>query len=187
MNKSFLKRVMLATIFVCLTQFGFAQKEFKLSDNPYLKVSGTSTLHDWDMPSLTATGSMTATEMDGKLTEITSLHIVMPAESIKSGKKGMDKKAYEAMKTKSHKNVIFDLKSASKSGDTWTLIGTFNIAGTKKQVAIKAKESKKGDLYGLNGDYSFKLSEYNITPPTAMMGTIKTGDEVKISFDVKFK
>jgi len=187
MNILFLKRVMIAVFFICVTPSGFAQKEFKLADNPYLKVSGTSTLHDWDMPSLTATGGMTATEVEGKLTEITSLHITMPAESIKSGKKGMDKKAYEAMKTKSHKNVIFDLKSASKLGDTWTLTGTFNIAGTKKQVSIKAKETKKGDLYGLTGSYSFKLSDYQITPPTAMMGTIKTGDDVKISFDVKFK
>jgi len=187
MDRFFFKKVMIAILLICVAQLGFAQKEFKLADNPYLKVSGTSTLHDWDMPSLTAIGTMTATEIDGKITEISSLHVSMPAESIKSGKKGMDKKAYEAMKTKTHKNVVFDLKSASKSGDTWTLIGTFNIAGTQKQVTIKAKETKKGDLYGLNGSYSFKLSEYNIVPPTAMMGTIKTGDDVKISFDVKFK
>lgn len=187
MSRLFLKRAMISTLFVFVVQFGFAQKTFQLQAKPDLKVSGTSTLHDWDMPSSTATGSMTATEAGGKLTEIKSLTITMPAETIKSGKKGMDKKAYEALKTDKHKNVVFTLRSASKSGDTWTLTGTFNIAGTTKQVNLKAKETASGGVYGLSGDYSFKLTEYGVTPPTAMMGSIKTGDDVKISFNVKFK
>lgn len=178
----------LAVAFLVLSfQFGFAQKTFKIDGKPSLAVSGTSTLHDWEMPSNTATGSMTATEENGKISAITSLTVEMPAESIKSGKKAMDKKAYEAMKTDKHKTVKFSLRSASKSGDTWTLTGTFNIAGTAKQVNLKAKETASGGVYGLSGSYSFKLSEYGITPPTAMMGTIKTGDDVKISFNVKFK
>ncbi len=187
MSRFFLKRVLFTASFAMLVQFGFAQKTFQLEAKPNLKVSGTSTLHDWEMPSSTATGSMTATETAGKLTEIKSLTVTMPAETIKSGKSAMDKKAYEAMKTNKHKNVVFTLKSASKSGDTWTLTGTFNIAGSTKSVSLKAKETASGGVYGLSGSYSFKLSEYGITPPTAMMGTIKTGDDVKISFNVKFK
>ncbi len=187
MSRLFLKRALFTASFAMFVQFGFAQKTFQLDAKPDLKVSGTSTLHDWEMPSSTATGSMTATETAAKLTEIKSLTITMPAESIKSGKKAMDKKAYEAMKTDKHKNVVFTLKSASKTGDTWTLTGTFNIAGTTKQVNLKAKEIVSNGVYGLNGSYSFKLSDYGITPPTAMMGTIKTGDDVKISFNVKFK
>ena len=187
MSRFFLKRAMISTLFVFIVQFGFAQKTFQLDAKPDLKVSGTSTLHDWDMPSSTATGNMVATEAGGKLTEIKSLNITMPAESIKSGKKAMDNKAYEALKTNKNKNVVFTLRSASKSGDTWTLTGTFNIAGTTKQVSLRAKEIASGGVYGLSGTYSFKLTDYGITPPTAMMGTVKTGDEVKISFNVKFK
>lgn len=187
MNKLFSTQMLIVVLFVFGLQFCFAQKTFHLDPKPYLIISGTSTLHDWEMPSSTATGFMVAKEMGGKLTEIKSLTINMPAESIKSGKKGMDKKAYEALKTDKNKNVEFDLKSASKSGDTWTLVGTFKIAGTTKQVTIKAKETTLSGSYGLSGSYAFKLTEYNIEPPKAMMGTIKTGDDVKISFNVKFK
>src|SRR5690554_3820628 len=187
MSRLFLKRAMIFTFFVFIVQFGFAQKTFQLDAKPDLKVSGTSTLHDWEMPSSTATGSMTATEAGGKLTEIKSLSITMPAESIKSGKRAMDNKAYEALKTSKNKNVVFTLKSATKSGDTWTLNGTFNIAGVTKNVNIKAQETYSGGSFGLKGTYSFKLSDYNITPPTAVMGTIKTGNDVKMTFNVKFK
>lgn len=187
MSRLFFKRALLSILFVFVVQFAFAQKSFQLQTKPELKVSGTSSLHDWEMPSSIATGSMKATEAGGKLTQIQSLSITMPAESIKSGKKGMDKKAYEALKTDRNKNVTFELKSASKAGDIWTLAGTFNIAGTAKQVSLKVKETSVSGIYGLIGTYSFKLSDYGITPPTAMMGTIKTGDEVKIHFNVKFK
>lgn len=178
---------LIIVLFVFMMQFSFAQKTFHLDAKPELKVSGTSTLHDWNMPSSTATGTMLATETAGKLTEIKSLSIDMPSESIKSGKKGMDKKAYEALKTSKHKTVQFDLKSASKAGDTWTLVGTFNIAGVTKQVSIKAKETAASGTYTLTGTHAFKLTEYGIEPPKAMMGTIKTGDDVKIAFNIKFK
>lgn len=178
---------LIVALFVFMMQFSFGQKTFQLDGKPELKVSGTSTLHDWDMPSSTATGTMVATETAGKLTDIKSLSIDMPSESIKSGKKGMDKKAYEALKTNKHKTVQFDLKSASKAGDTWTLVGTFNIAGVTKQVSIKAKETVASGTYTLAGFHAFKLTDYGIEPPKAMMGTIKTGDDVKIAFNVKFK
>lgn len=165
----------------------FAQKTYQLQAKPNLAISGTSTLHDWSMPSSTATGTLTGADEGGKLTSITAIKITMPAESIKSGKNGMDKKAYEALKTSKHKNVVFTLKSATKSGTTWTLNGTFEIAGVSKAVTLKVQETSAGGVFGLKGDYSFKLSDYSIVPPVALMGTVKTGDAVKMTFDVKFK
>lgn len=180
-------KVLTVFMFLIGGHFVSAQKSYTLMANPNLAISGTSTLHDWEMPSNQASGTMNATENDGKLSAINSMKITMPAESIKSGKKGMDKKAYEAMKTGQHKNVVFTLKSASKSGNTWTLNGTFNIAGTSKTVSLKVQESNAAGAFHLKGEYNFKLSEYNIKPPVALMGTIKTGDAVKMTFNVKFK
>lgn len=106
MKRSVLKFGLLSVLFLMTVQFAFAQKTFNLQNNPQLVVSGTSSLHDWDMPSNQATGKMVAVEEGGKLTQINSLEVVMLAESIKSGKKAMDKKAYTAMKTDQHKNVV---------------------------------------------------------------------------------
>jgi len=169
------------------TLFGQSQS-FKLQANPDLKVSGTSTLHDWEMPSKQGTGTMTATITNGKISEISSLVIEMPAESIKSGKKGMDKIAYDALKTSKHKNVKFVLESATKNGSKWKFSGKFTIAGTTKHAKFDVEDKAlQFGVYSLSGSYSLKLTDYGITPPTAMMGTIKTGDTVKIHFNVKFK
>ena len=37
------------------------------------------------------------------------------------------------------------------------------------------------------GSLPVKMTAYEITPPKAMMGTIKTGDDIVISFEVTFK
>ena len=37
------------------------------------------------------------------------------------------------------------------------------------------------------GELTLKMSDYEISPPTALMGTIKTGDEVTIRFSIPFQ
>jgi polyisoprenoid-binding protein YceI len=183
-----LEKGILLLIFMAFSTFGFAQKTLTLDAKPQLKISGTSSLHDWDMVSETATGKLVAFVDGNKLTTINSLVVEMPAESIKSGKGGMDKNAYKALKTNQFKTVKFDLKSSTKNADgTWNFTGTFAIAGATKSVTLKIKETTIGGQSVFEGSYSFKLTDYKITPPTALMGTVKTGDDVKISFTLKFK
>jgi len=186
MNR-FLKQLLVFSLFAFVMQIGFSQETFQLQANPKLEVSGTSSLHDWEMPSNEATGKMEAVVENGKLSEIKSIEVKMPAESIKSGKKAMDKKAYEALKTKKNKFVIFNLKNARKSGENWILDGEFEIAGKTKSVSINTVETSASGSYGLKGELEFKMTDFDMKPPTAMMGAVKAGDEVKITFDVKFK
>ncbi len=182
------KKAILLTVFLSFATFIFAQKTLTLESKPLLKISGTSSLHDWDMVSETANGKLLATQESGKIIEINSLTVEMPAESIKSGKNGMDKNAYKALKTTQFKTVKFDLKSASKNTDgSWNFTGTFSIAGVNKFVTLKIKETTVGGQTIFDGTYAFKLTDYKISPPTALMGTIKTGDDVKISFTLRFK
>lgn len=178
----------LSVLFVILLSGSlFAQKTFTLQSNPSLSITGTSTLHDWEMKSNAATGTMKATLAGNSLTAISDIDVTMKATTLKSGKGGMDKKAYDAMKTNQHTNAVFNLTSAKKSGSNWILNGHFTFAGTKKAVALTAKESVSGGVVTLSGSHAFKLTDYGITPPTAVMGTIKTGDAVKVHFNVKFK
>lgn len=174
--------------FILASSLSYSQKTLELSSKPRLVISGTSSLHDWDMISEIATGKLQATIVGTKITEISSLVVEMPAESIKSGKGGMDKNAYKALKTNQHKTAKFTLKSAFQNTDgTWNLTGTFTFAGVSKIVSLKIKETTANGQTVLEGSYSFKLTDYKIDPPTALMGTVKTGDAVKISFILKFK
>ncbi|MDO5654639.1 MAG: YceI family protein [Flavobacteriaceae bacterium] len=180
-----MKQILVAMM-VMFSGLAMAQT-FTLQSNPSLAITGTSTMHDWEMKSNTATGTLKGTMSGNSLSAIQNLEVVMKATTLKSGKAGMDKKAYEAMKTNSHANASFKLSSAKKSGNTWTMTGNFTFAGTTKAVTLNVSESTSGGVITLSGSHKFNLTDYKITPPTALMGTIKTGDAVEVKFNVKFK
>ncbi len=164
-----------------------AQSNYTLAAKPNLKVSGTSTLHDWDMVSEQASGEAQFVVEGNALKEIKKLRMEMPAETIKSGKGGMDKNAYGALETKKHKTVIFELENLVKGeGNSWTAEGTFTIAGVKKPATFPVTARNEGNGYRFEGSHIFKLTDFNVDPPTALFGTIKTGDEMSIHFNVVF-
>lgn len=183
---SILKTTMIAAL-ILFSVSAFAQVNYTLSANPDLKVSGTSTLHDWDMKSSTATGKAEITLGNAKVVSIKNVTLTMPAESIKSGKGGMDKNAYAALDTKKHKEVKFNLKEFVAKGTSYEAVGDFTIAGVTKAAKFPVTATVVGDKVTFKGKHDFKLTDYNVDPPTALLGTVKTGNEVSIHFNVTFQ
>ncbi len=164
-----------------------AQTQYNLKSGYDIHIAGTSSLHDWEMKSENSEGYLKATVSDNSLSSISDIHIVVEAESLKSGKSGMDKNAYEAIKTKEHKSIVFDSKNVSISGSKVTASGDLTIAGTKKNITLESSCSvlSNGDIK-CTGSTKMKMTEFNVDPPTAMFGSIKTGDDLEIVFDVTF-
>jgi polyisoprenoid-binding protein YceI len=73
----------------------------------------------------------------------------------------------------------------STSGDAFVLDtkGKLTIAGVTRDVAFDVQGSRDPHgKYTLIGQAPIKMTHYGIKPPTAMMGTIRTGDDVKVTF-----
>lgn len=162
-----------------------AQKKYTIARAAF-EVAGTSTVHDWSMKSTEATGTAIITTTDSKLTDIKSLIITLAAESIKSSKTSMDEIAYETMDTKTHKTIRYVLKSADKINETtWDFTGTFTIAGISKdfrtQVRIIANENGNFTLRGSN---RVTFGDFEMAPPTAALGVVRTGKELAILFNI---
>ncbi len=164
-----------------------AQTNLKLKSGYDIQVAGTSSLHDWEMKSDNSRGTMVATFDGTKISAISELRIIVVGESLKSGKSGMDKNAYEAIKTKDHKEITFTSKNVRVSGNNVTATGDLIIAGTKKNTSITATctVQSNGEI-NCKGSKKIKMTDYNVDPPTAMFGSIKTGDDLEIIFDVTF-
>lgn len=176
-----------ATAFLGITSFAAAQKTYNLDSKSTFSVAGTSTLHDWEMKSASGTGTAGLTIANSKLTEIESLSVTLLAESIKSEKKSMDKVAYETLKTDKNKNIKYVLKSAEKVNDnTWELTGTYTIAGVSKVYKTTVKTTVTKDGLNLQGSNKITFSEFGMKSPTALLGTIKTGPDLTIKFNLTF-
>lgn len=152
-----------------------------------LTVSGTSSIHDWDIDAEQQKGQIvlnTANEL-----KIEKLTLDVFAESLKSGKGGMDKNTYKALNTNKHKAITFqltDVKDVKASGtDSYKvdIAGNLTIAGVTKKTSLNLEMLVTSNKVTLKGKKAFKMTDFGIAPPKALLGTITTGDEVTITFN----
>lgn len=178
-------------VVVLLTQISIAQTYQLNNNSSSLRIDGTSNLHDWDMKAGNQKGKITIEITDGKVTDIKDLQLAIVAESLKSGKSGMDKNAYKALKTNQHKEISFKLlnvKSINCSGSTCkvSLRGNLYVAGTTKPIDMTFDMSVSNSNIVLSGNKKLKMSDFKVDPPTAMFGTITTGNEIDVVFKNSF-
>jgi polyisoprenoid-binding protein YceI len=109
-----------------------------------------------------------------------------------SGKGAMDKNAYKALNTSKHKNIEFKLDEVKKieagSNNSYKVNGraTITIAGVAKQVPVIFTATLNGQNLRIEGQQKINMTHYKVDPPTAMFGTIKTGEEVTVKFKSTF-
>lgn len=167
-------------------------QQFNLqADKTELTIDGTSNVHDWTITAEQFTGSANI-QMDGKaIQEINSLKLEIPVKGLKSGKSGMDDNTYKALKADKHPVISYEFRSmdnVTTSGSTTTMDtkGVLTIGGVSKIVNIKVTADTSSGL-NFKGDITFKMSVFEVEPPTAVFGTIKTGDAVTIKFNAQYK
>jgi len=182
--------IILVTLLGSLTAFS---QTFTLNnDNSKLSVFGTSSLHDWEVVAEEQSGSITV-ENTSETASINALNFKVIAESLKSGKSGMDKNAYKALNTKQFESIDFKLtkvNSITPQGNgvyTVKSTGDLTIAGTTNAIQLNFTLSLTDSNAKLVGSYTFNMTQFKIDPPTAMFGTITTGDELKIEFNTVFQ
>ncbi|WP_187261080.1 YceI family protein [Pontibacter beigongshangensis] len=166
----------------------YAQAPYKLAGKPEIKVMGGSTLHDWEMVSAQSQGKAEMTVEGSAITGVSAAQVSLKAESLKSGKDKMDGIAYETLKTKKHPNIQFTLTSYKNlDGKKGLATGNLTIAGTTKPVTLAVNSVVKNGVVSLTGEAPIKFSDFNMAAPTAVFGTIKTTNDLKIQFKVNFQ
>ena len=166
-----------------------AQEKYTAKNNLNFTISGTSTLHDWHMTSSEGSCATTFTiGSDRILQAVENVTFTMPAKSLKSGKGSMDKNAYKALKTDKFPSISGKLSSAeiiSKGASTYTIKARINltIAGKtiETPVIVTAKQLGNNEIT-VTGEKNISMKEFEMEPPSFMMGTVKTGNDVVVKF-----
>lgn len=162
-----------------------------LKVNPKLSsitINGTSSLHEWKSKSTQISGALVLAGND----QVKSLSVVIPVKSIKSPEGGlMDSKTYDAFNASKNPNISFTLTETNDfkvNGQAVTLIcsGNLTMNGATKKIVLKSNgKIIKSGVYKFTGAVNgLNMTEYKMAPPTALMGTIKVGPVVNLTFDV---
>jgi len=175
-----------------------AQNSYQLLPESTMQITGTSTIHDWecDVEEMNLNTNLRDSITEGILPStpefINSLTLTVPVREIESGKGGMNRKIYGALKEDDHPTIQYrysggEIVSSDTTSGTFTInaTGDLTIAGVTKEVTfpVEGSFSDAGDLR-FTGSYSLNMKDYDMDPPTAVFGTIRAGEEVTISFNV---
>ena len=175
----------LAIAFVLISLNSQGQGRYVQSSSR-MTISGTSTLHEWTMKSESSTcDAVFQINSQGDPLQLISMVVSVPSESLKSGKSGMDKNAYSALKTDENKQITFQLTSGKIEGKAIRCVGSLTIAGTTKQIDLDATYTILSDgSIQCKGSKNLAMKDFNVEPPSFMFGTVTTGNEISVSFDV---
>lgn len=188
---------MLLFLFAFSGSVSAQSSDYELLDKSTMQVDGTSTIHDWTVDvqdiNIDFEFNTSALAPDSDENPVESLTLTVPVESMESGKGRMNGKIYDALKKDDHPNITFELSSAevteAASGSTFTLntTGTLTIAGVSKEInfPVEGSVTEEG-VYTFTGSYELNMEDYEVDPPSAMFGTIKSGKMVTISFELFF-
>lgn len=180
----------------CTTSFvtvGDAPLSYLLESNSTIKVHGTSTLHDWTMHMEKVSGEATM-DIDAESgLDISKVYVRLKVTDFKSEWSQMDKNTYEALEEEDHPYITYNLTRVNavtpQGGNKYQVdaSGSLTIAGTTRTIRMKSTVQVNSDgTLRITGSHAMKMTDFNVDPPTAMFGTITTGNDITIEFDTKF-
>ena len=193
-TKRYLVKLLTVIVLISInafTQKAYSQASYKVTAGSEVKVSGTSTLHDWSMLASNFICEGNFIVKGGQLQEVSSLNFIFPVKSLKSPKeKEMEERAYKALKEDQFKNITFKLTQATVVPQQKIIKATGNltISGVTNEITIQTDYVINADeTITCKGTKPIKMSDFKLKPVSLMLGAIKTGDALNIDLLLKLK
>lgn len=198
--KKYIKSLALILISIIgLYGIGYSQATYKIEDTKDvdIKLLGTSTLHKWEMEATSVSGEAQFVFNSGSksdLASVKSLSFALEVKDLKSDSKKLDKNAYKALKSDEFKDIHYKLISATvtpgKKKNEYLIkaSGKLTIAGVTKETEmdVHCVINTNGTITCTGSD-KLNMTDYNVKPPSFMLGAMKTGDAITLEFNVVYK
>jgi hypothetical protein len=172
-----------------------AQDAYRVAD-PDIKVLGTSNLHNWSMEAkdVSCSAKFGFGSGAGVLPQsLSALDLVIPVHNLKSGESLLDSRAYTSLKAEKFGAITFTSTSAvivpgQKNQFQVKSMGTMTIAGVGRPVVLMVVCEVNADgSITCSGSQQLKMTDYQIKPPSFMLGALKTGDMLTINYSLILK
>jgi polyisoprenoid-binding protein YceI len=157
-----------------------------------LLITGTSSLHNWEEKAEKFDVTLQLKTAGKELTGIEKAVFICKSSSVTSENSIMTGKTHDALLVGKYPEITFKMVSVenltSQNGAfSGTLTGDISLAGVTRHINISFTGNLAGNRISIKGSKLLNLSDFKIKPPTAMLGTLKTGDQVTVSFVLQFQ
>lgn len=148
-------------------------------------VSGTSTVRSWRCESTQPSGSAQAAGTELTQVAQTSGEITIPLASLDCRNGTMNGHMRNALKAAQNPTIRFRATSVAVSPDGSTrMTGPLTLAGQTREVTINGTAAPQNGKLRVTGSKQINMTEYGVTPPRLMAGTMRVHAPVTIGFDV---
>ena len=160
-----------------------------------LWLEGTSNVRDWrcDATSLDASVDIddAAHSMTSTANRIRRVQVSVPTHALTCGRSQMDHIMYKALHVDDApecRQIVgrFEVVSTAASGQpTLVMQGTLRIAGRERVVRmpVEFEEQTDGSVRA-KGALPILMTDYGISPPTALFGVLRTENRIVVKFDL---
>lgn len=126
-------------------------------------------------------------KIDSKLTmnqNIESIKgdITIKSLSLRSDNDDRDKHMYEVLNIKINPEISFEIKTVKKTDSFYKIDGLLTLNAIKKEISSLSIITEEKNLLNLSGNFSIKLSEFNIEPPSLLFLTVR--DQIDIKYNL---
>ncbi len=192
MNNNRIFKIVPLILLLALYTFASAQSPVLIQKESQIRISGTSNLHDWHEVAGDFSIELGFSSDEAATPVIDRVALSCRTASIVSENSIMTNKTHEALRVDRHPEITFSSAKQSslavRNGEfSSTINGELTINGVRKEVAVPVQGSLTGNKLNVRGRKTIRMSDYGIKAPVALMGTLKTGDDVTVSFDLKFE
>lgn len=161
-----------------------------------LSFDGKSTVRDWSCHASTMQADFdadlgaVAAVLQGRKA-VKAVTLTVPVEKLDCANGTMNGHMRKALNAEQHKRLVFTLTGYELAGAgpvTGTLNGTLQINGVTKPITLTARfsEAPNGGLR-MVGSYPLTMTDWQVQPPTLMLGTLKVDPVVTVKFDVQLQ
>lgn len=115
----------------------------------------------------------------------------IPVDGLKSGKDKLDANLVKALRGNEYPEIVYKLEKyqAKAAGDSMlvTLTGKLSVAGKDQPHAMTVSLRPEAAGLRLKGHTELTMTQFGIKPPTMMLGTLRTHDDVVVLIDLVIK
>lgn len=198
--------VLLASLLAAFSLTGFFESPFarytySIEDGSRLTIEGSSNVNSFGCLGNTDLPPTTISVMpvgSGDTLRFNNAILMLKTKTLDCDNSQMNKDLCEAMKAEEYPFIKVEIHGAMlqsgnlREGNTdWTAmkaVATLTITGVSRRVVLDVKAKRLAtDKFRFVATKEMRMTDFNITPPSVMLGLIKVNNTIRINFDLTTK
>ncbi|MDG5767537.1 YceI family protein [Balneolales bacterium ANBcel1] len=170
---------------------------FTVSDASSMTIFGSANVTDWEAEVTSITGHITVTIpenadwSDAQASWFDEVDIRIPVGDIDADSRRMNRNMHDYLKEDDYPEITYRLVQAKElvvldnPGFKLTVLGTVSAAGESVELEhdVVITPNQNGG-FTVTGSQDLKMTDFGIDPPTAVLGSIRSRDEMTIEFEL---